>query len=354
MKSAQNNMNKWEFIIEHCAWGFISMIWYKNILFRCIGNHTFFESKLILWGFLAASSLIGICLEMNRKRNGFSVFMNLAAGYGFYTIFTYIEIRRILIVAVLSVVSVLSVVFAVLVMSRKIKNRQKLKGIMLNRILKVASATQTLFSLGFALIMIVSGVNIFFGSTIMNATVGTATSSTVNEQTISNNIETVILLQEDSWDKLTVKERLNVLQIVANIEQRYLGLPNELNVGAANLLEGVMGYYSDTTHEIVISMDSLLNDSSWELLDTVCHEAYHSYQRRMVEAYNKADENSKNLKMFRKADSYAGEFDNYFSGEEDFCSYYYQNCESDARDYAEDAVYDYYIRINEYLLENPQ
>lgn len=39
------------------------------------------------------------------------------------------------------------------------------------------------------------------------------------------------------------------------------------------------------------------------------------------------------------------------SGEEDFCGYYYQDCESDARDYAEDAVYDYYCRINEYLLE---
>ena len=75
-----------------------------------------------------------------------------------------------------------------------------------------------------------------------------------------------------------------------------------------------MGYYSDNTHEIVIDMDSLLNDLSWEVLDTVCHEAYHSYQHRIVDAFNNADGNSKNLKMFRKASSYASEFNNYISG----------------------------------------
>lgn len=205
--------------------------------------------------------------------------------------------------------------------------------------------------IGLALIMILSGVNILFGSTIMKSTVNTATQTNLSEQSLANNIEIIALLQDDTWCSLSAQERLNVLQTVANVEQRYLGLSNELNVGAANLREGVMGYYSDNTHEIVIDIDSLLNDSSWEVLDTVCHEAYHSYQHRMVDAFNDADENSKSLKIFHKASYYANEFNNYISGDEDFCGYYYQDCESDARDYAEDAVYDYYWRINEYLLE---
>lgn len=162
--------------------------------------------------------------------------------------------------------------------------------------------------------MLISGVNILFCSTIMKYTVNTATQTSLSEQSLANNIEIIAQLQEDTWRSLSVQERLNVLQTVANVEQRYLGLSNELNVGTANLREGVMGYYSDNTHEIVIDMDSLLNDLSWEVLDTVCHEAYHSYQHRIVDAFNNADGNSKNLKMFRKASSYASEFNNYISG----------------------------------------
>ena len=46
--------------------------------------------------------------------------------------------------------------------------------------------------------------------------------------------------------------------------------------------------------------------------------------------------------------SYAEEFSNYKEGARD---YYYQKCEIDAREYAEEAVADYYQRIEEYLTE---
>ena len=41
----------------------------------------------------------------------------------------------------------------------------------------------------------------------------------------------------------------------------------------------------------------------------------------------------------------------YKDGSTDFCGYYTQDCENDARDYAEDAVSDYYWRIMEHLEE---
>jgi len=197
--------------------------------------------------------------------------------------------------------------------------------------------------------MVVSGGNILFGSTIMKSKTAPASQGKMKGQSLANNMETLILLQDDEWSCLTAQERLDVLQTAANVEQRNLGMTNELNVGAANLNKGVLGYYSDNTHEIVIDMNSLLNDSSWEMLDAVCHEAYHSYQFRIVEILNGVDESSKNLKIFRKANSYRNEFANYISGENDFCSYYYQDCESDAREYAEAAVKYYRMKINEFL-----
>lgn len=346
-----NSLSKIGFVSEHIFWAMIAWIWYKNILFRCLPSHSFMESKLILLGIIAMFFVVGSIIAIKDNRNGVSVFFNLVSGYGSYTVLTYYQIRRSLIINCLLIAGILSVIYSVLVMGKKIKNRKHISRILRRRVLRATSMTQKLMGVGLTLIMVVSGISILFGSTIMKSRVSPATQANINEQSLSNHMETIALLQEDSWSLLTVQERLDVLQTVANVEQRYLGLPNELNVGAANLNEDVLGYYSDKTHEIVISMDSLICDSPWEVLDTVCHEAYHSYQHRMVEALHEADENSKNLRLFRRANSYASEFNSYISGEEDFCIYYFQDCESDAREYAEGAVCDYYLRINEHLIE---
>lgn len=100
-------------------------------------------------------------------------------------------------------------------------------------------------------------------------------------------------------------------------------------------------------------MDSLLNDSSYELTDTIAHEAYHSHQHRMVEAYDEASDELKSLLFYYDATLYKEEFADYTDGFKDFCGYYNQECESDARRYARNAADEYFERIEEYLKSNP-
>lgn len=76
---------------------------------------------------------------------------------------------------------------------------------------------------------------------------------------------------------------------------------------------------------------------------------YHAYQHRLVDLWNHADQGSKDLKIFRRVISYEEDFQNYVDSGEDFYSYYIQRCESDARDYADDAEWDYYRKIRDYL-----
>ena len=346
-----NSIGKIDFITEHIFWAALSWIWYKNILFRCIPSHSLTESRIILLSVIVISCIMGIIFQMGNDRNGISVFFNLVFAYGIYTVIAYMNIRFRLVVICFVISAVLSIVYAVLILSRIIKNRKCIYRIILKRTIQAGVISKKLISSGLAIIMAIIGVNALFGSSILKPDVRPSTPNNISDQTISNNIDKVLLLQDDIWAELTMRERLNVLQTIANIEQRYLGLPNELNVCAANLDEGTLGYYSDNTHEIVVSMDSLIYDSSWDVLDTVCHEAYHSYQHRIVEALYGADDKSRNLKLFRKAYSYANEFENYINGEADFCSYYFQDCEYDAREYAESAVNDYYWKIKAYLEE---
>jgi len=349
----QNTKGKIEFVLSHVYWVLIAMIWYKNILFRCLNPYSYNESKLILWGSILMSSAVGIILGIKKRRNGTTVFVDIATGFGLYTVFTYIDIRKKFIIFVLVIAAILSIAYALVVLCQKIRNKRRFRKIFFRRLAKVAVTSQVLFSIGLLCIMVVFGFGGIFGSTIMNASVKSANESNIEEQTIANNIDTLLFLQEDKWAELTVQEKLNVLQTVANIENRYLGLSTELNVGAANLKEGLVGYYSDNTHEIVINMDSLQNSSAHECLDATCHEAYHGYQHRLIDAYNHANEADQSLLIYFDAQVYQQEFANYTDGMEDYCGYYTQNCEKDARNYANEAVVDYYKRISEYMETNP-
>lgn len=346
-----NSLGKTGFIIDHLLWGFINWIWYKNILFRCLGTYSFLESKLILYGIIVISCITGILFEIKRERNEINIFFNLAIGYGIYTVLTYIEIRRKFIIIILSIITMISIVSVFYIMCRKIKKIKCYKKIFHRRTIQAVFAVHRVMGLGLAIIIAASGGNIFFCSSIMQSTVKPAAQSNLNDQSLSNNMETIVFLKEDKWRPLTVQEKLNILQTAANVEQNFLGLSTELNVGTANLDDDCLGYYSDETHEIIINMDLLVNGSPSEVLLCLCHEVYHSYQHRLVEAYNEASECSKNLKIFYKANSYVNEFAEYINGEEDFCGYYDQECESDARDYAKEAVSDYYRQIDEYLRE---
>ena len=258
--NAENSKGRMEFIIDHIWWAFIAWIWYKNFLFRCLEMHSLKESRVILLVMILCCSAIGIVLEMKKQRNSISVIMNLLAGFGLYTVFAYLPIKRRLILITFIVAAILTVLYLLLILCHKIKNRRKFKKIIARRIIRALSGARNIICIGLAMIMILIGINAVFGTSLLRPSVAPAKQSNVEEQTIANNMETLLLLREDTWKTLSAEEKINVLQTVANIEQRYLGLPNELNVGASNLREGLAGYYSDSTHEIIVSMDCLLND----------------------------------------------------------------------------------------------
>ncbi len=346
--SNSDSMSIAEFVGAHFLWGFIAMICYRNLL-RCLGDHSLLEARLILCGILIVVSVVGGLLEGVQRRNRFSVFLNLATGYGIYTAFTYAKIRSGLIVGTLIVAVILSLVFTVYLMKREIIHRKNLKRIIGKRVRQAVYLVQMFLGLGFAFIILELEMNFIFGSSVMSAGVSESLMINEEEQTIAANMETIGLLREDRWRDLNLLQRLEVLTVVGIVEQNYLGLSNELNVYAANLPEYMTGYYNDARHEIVLNMDYLLDEStsSSSILSSFLHEVFHSYEYRCSEAYEDAGEKVQALKIFKDAKIYMEELDNYCDGVEDFDAYYTQQCEVDARAYGESRVEDYYKVIYE-------
>jgi hypothetical protein len=274
--------------------------------------------------------------------------MNFLPGYGVYTAVSYYPFRKSLIVIIGALTVSVSVFWSLFVLCRKVKNRDKLKSIMKRRFLYSAYSVRNVCSLGLGMIMLVIGINAVFGRVLINPSVSPTCGPGNMVLNISNHIDSLTKLKAESWGNLNVQEKLDILQIAANIEQEYLGLPHELNVGADSLEEGLNGYYSDREHLIVVNMENLINKPGEELLDTVIHEARHAYQHRSIDAYDQVSDDLKNMLMFFNARLFKEEFADYADGFKDFCAYYTQACESDARRYAENETEYYFSMIEKY------
>ena len=218
--NAENTKGRIEFIIDHIWWAFIAWIWYKSILFRCLETHSLKESRMTLLVMILGCSILGIALEMKKQRNSISVLMNLLAGFGLYTVFAYLPIRQDLILIPLIIAVMLTVLYLFFILCHKIKNKEKIKKILARRIIRALSKARNIICVGLAVIMVLIGINAVFGTSLLRPSVAPAKQSNVEEQTIANNMETLFLLKEDTWKTLSVEEKLDVLQTVANIEER--------------------------------------------------------------------------------------------------------------------------------------
>lgn len=246
--------------------------------------------------------------------------------------------------------SATSAACTILIMGRKVNRYKKRAVIRKRRIRKSMETVRFICSFWMSFIMIIPCMPVVFGTRTVSRLFQSENQNTVSGgQTILSNIESVCRLDVTTWKKLAFNEKLDVLHSVIKIEQENLGLPDDLQIDVCKMTEDLLGRYNDYSKQILINDNLFLDETSDELLDTVCHEAYHSYQHRLISIYIDMDEKDKNLKLFRNIGRYENEFRNYKNGFDDFDSYYTQTCENNARKYAEERVKEYYKEINAYL-----
>ena len=308
------------------------------------------QSNILFWVVWTSSTVLGFLITPKRRRTGISVFFTVNSPVGVYLALSYFKLYQTAISVTLAVTGIVLVLYVSLVFISNVKDlwNGKFKGKLGRFFIGFLYRIQMIIGMGLSLIFVVFYLNLFFGAPLMDP-ITVATDPKVNSQKISNNIETILLLQEEEWAKLDVKAKLDVLQTVANIEATYLGLPHELNVVVEALDETTHGHYDDSTRTIAINVDHILEDSAHDLVETVAHEAYHAYEHRLVDLFNSAGSQERNLLIFDRIKEYRDNFDNYISGDEDIISYASQAVEHDSVRYSIVAVIDYYDAIEEYL-----
>ena len=251
----------------------------------------------------------------------------------------------ILIIAVVALI--LSVLYIIPFIKKKINSdydKVKRKEVRRNRIRYSFLGVRTITTICFSVLIIYIAWGSVSGDYILQPKTAPTNNSVYSEKyTIKNNTETLSNLKQEKWEELTIQEKLEVLQVVCNIERNYLGVANTITVKSAVLEDNVLGEYLDEKYTILIDLDHLNTASARSVLNTITHECYHCYQFRLIDLYDNSNEIDRNLAMFNHVEEYKEEFINYNS--DGGYEYYNQSVEVDAREYAQAAVVDYYSKL---------
>lgn len=164
-------------------------------------------------------------------------------------------------------------------------------------------------------------------------------------------LHTDMLETLDKWRSLNTSQRTLVLSEVTKTELLYLGFSQEeissINFRVEVLSENTFGCYSHEEKSICINLHYLsIETPVSEMIDTICHEAFHAYQHYIVENLDYTSPQVEHGYYYRQAREWDRNMDNYISAEFDYMLYNLQPIERDANAYANERVIAYIDALN--------
>lgn len=352
----KNTMSELEFDIKTIGFA-VAFAWIYNLtFFRVIEGLTLDTTNWVFYGVLSIFTGVGAFITSER-RNKFSLFVNIVVPFEIITAILYYKELKI-VICICSVLELLVLTELITSLVRKpIKttNKEKRRKIRIKRLQACGHYIRNTSALMF--------VGVLIGLFVISFVIPSVTAMSDGEKAIvpsyenytentikSNYKELSVLLDEEEWKNLSTRKKSAVLQTVCNIEATYLGLDHELNLKIDNT-RNISGAYNEKKHTITICN---VEESPEDLLDTICHEAYHAMEWAVVDVYDSLPEDAQGLYYFANAMFWKKEFENYKSAEmeedsADLFAYYFQETEIAARNYAEGKVEYYFTQIQELI-----
>lgn len=163
---------------------------------------------------------------------------------------------------------------------------------------------------------------------------------------IKAHLKDVMPIIDGTYNELSLAERLDIFQIIVNIECTYFGssiaVPVIIKPFSSENNGTTYAYYNNGKETIYLN-ESVFNDLDVEdALYIVLHETYHVYQHEQKKLYESVPDELKNLSMLSSAKECKEGLDNYISSGENYSEYKNQSIEQDADAYA-------YVTTSEYI-----
>ena len=344
----KSTMGLTEYVVSSFIFELVFWIYYRLILFRNIQGLTYTQSKYFLFLIIIFSFLVCTFIIFSKKKKFTTIMVHTMISYGIYTIYAYKRSIIKKVNVILLIAFIICAIYAILLFKKKILSKNK-KLIIKNRISIYLMNSITIVSILLSTILVPMLIESIFDFSIFKPTISAKQPKSLEEKYFLNNLEILSKIQESKWDILSSYEKLDVLQCLANIEALRLGLPNELNVVAINTDDNLKACYNDDTSLIKINIGYLEMASAKDVVTSCCHEAYHSYERKLVDAYNLVSDDLKKLDLYKDIALYKTEFNNYKKLSKDYNTYYSLRVEKDARSYGNKEMIYYFSKVSKYL-----
>lgn len=383
----KSTLSKGEYLFDHFLYGLIlGSFDIYNILpyFVPIAKYNNSIPRLIICMLL--TGMFGIVISYNYNRCDKGVIQDILSGVGLYIVSTVgkYAIGFISLVFVgLLVISVLGIIF---IMSKKIKRKDKIKRIVVLRLLRSTQVVRRNMGIAGAIVVIAlpiglvcfqndklnedyyekvreeQGVNTEDNQETISGSEGelSVCENYGDEYRLEKNIDTLKLIRDnDIFQTLDYEKKCDVLRAVCYCDANYLGLCR-INIEFEDIEDdNLLGTYNHETKTITVNAKpikdgSLRGGTSEELLITVLHECRHCYQYLLSEMYVSVNSEQRNLLAFtgEGIDYWITNLGDYKTGDgtiEGQIEYYTQPVEIDARTYAETKAQVYYLQIDRIL-----
>ncbi len=343
--TGKNTMSKGAYAARMCFWGIVTAAALRLAASDVVSWLPVGRSVILLVSHMwTVMFLTYLCTDRDR-RNRKEIVLSLLLGCELYLMVcgNMFDRQGAILVKAACLISALAVLLIFLI------PRPAGEGVgryLARRLQAAALSCRTVFSL---CLLPLAAVILFFSVT-GRAAADTAAAGTPNEDkssTIYSRVEVLSRLEEDSWERLSDEDKLEVLGTVLDVECDFLGLPWELNLRVCPLEDGVRGAYNDETLTVKLDSDLFRSGTGEEVLDTLLHECRHAYQYRLVDAFENSGDDYRYLLAFDSAWAFSVELQDYRSTTkgDDYWEYYDQEVEMDARSYARQRVWLYFETI---------
>ena len=141
-------------------------------------------------------------------------------------------------------------------------------------------------------------------------------------------------LKEKNWNRLSIQERITVIQKLVDFESGVLGIPT-VPITSAMIGMSTLGAYDNESNQMWINTEHLANSSPREIVATICHEVHHSYVDYLVSTLDWGNP-AMNCAYFAELRELMDSQENYKSARNyGFDTYENQPLEVAAREYSE-------------------
>lgn len=347
MEYELNQMNRIHFAILHLCWSAATHLFFMARMFRRLrlpgaGEPLSPEvSRRLFLAVVALCTAAGFLSALKHGRNRWCVALNVLTPYGIYLALAAAAQTPLCLWISAMIFAGAMLSYAAVLFSAPIHHRKNRALVLEIRFYQLVSAVWLLARVMLCLLASAAIAGTALGFFVIRPAAKEYSAVTEEPGAVDQWEQQLQGLRKDRWDKLALQERVELMQLVADIETGYLGLPEPLRVNCQTMPPNTMAAYLHDLSLVYVNRDHLLYDPPAECLNSVLHEAYHSAQHHLCALYGDVDDAYRSLVFLRPAREYMAEFEHYNSGELDYGAYYDQTCETDARGYARDrsAVY---------------